>query len=94
MSHELFILTTETSCWTFTTSTVHQSYLEPMAAVAQYEPGGKLTLWTSTQGTYVVRSRLASLLGIPMHKVRVIVPHVGGGFGGMVFVADRSYRRQ
>ena len=32
---------------TFTTSTVHQSYLEPMAAVAQYEPGGKLTLWTS-----------------------------------------------
>ena len=32
---------------------VHQSYLEPMATVAQYEPGGKLTIWTSTQGTYV-----------------------------------------
>ena len=32
------------------------------------EPGGKLTLWTSTQGTYVVRSRLASLLGIPLHR--------------------------
>jgi CO/xanthine dehydrogenase Mo-binding subunit len=67
---------------TFTTSTVHQSYLEPMASVAQCEPGGKLTIWTSTQATYVVRSRVASLLGIPFHKVRVIVPHVGGGFGG------------
>jgi CO/xanthine dehydrogenase Mo-binding subunit len=30
---------------TFTTSTVHQSYLEPMATVAQYEPGGKLTIF-------------------------------------------------
>ena len=48
---------------TFTTSTVHQSYLEPMATVAQYEPGGKLTIWTSTQGTYVVRSRVAVTAG-------------------------------
>ena len=76
---------------TFTTSTVHQSYLEPMAAVAQYEPGGKLTIWTSTQGTYVVRSRVAALLGIPMHKVRVIVPHVGGGFGGKLQTVLEPY---
>jgi xanthine dehydrogenase molybdenum-binding subunit len=67
---------------TFTTSTVHQGYLEPMASVAQFDAGGKLTLWTSTQGTYVVRSRVATLLDLPLHKVRVIVPHVGGGFGG------------
>ena len=76
---------------TFTTSTVHQSYLEPMAVLAQYEPGGKLTIWTSTQGTYVVRSRVASLLGIPMHKVRVIVPHVGGGFGGKLQTVLEPY---
>ena len=76
---------------TFTTSTVHQSYLEPMATVAQYEPGGKLTIWTSTQGTYVVRSRVASLLGLPMHKVRVIVPHVGGGFGGKLQTVLEPY---
>jgi CO/xanthine dehydrogenase Mo-binding subunit len=75
----------------FTTSTVHQSYLEPMATVAQYEPGGKLTIWTSTQGTYVVRSRVAALLGIPMHKVRVIVPHVGGGFGGKLQTVLEPY---
>jgi len=76
---------------TFTTSTVHQSYLEPMATVVQYEPGGKLTIWTSTQGTYVVRSRVASLLGLPMHKVRVIVPHVGGGFGGKLQTVLEPY---
>jgi xanthine dehydrogenase molybdenum-binding subunit len=76
---------------TFTTSTVHQGYLEPMASVAQLDPGGKLTLWTSTQGTYVVRSRLASLLGIPLHKVRVIVPHVGGGFGGKLQTVLEPY---
>jgi xanthine dehydrogenase molybdenum-binding subunit len=76
---------------TFTTATVHQGYLEPMASVAQLEPGGKLTLWTSTQGTYVVRSRLASLLGIPLHKVRVIVPHVGGGFGGKLQTVLEPY---
>jgi CO/xanthine dehydrogenase Mo-binding subunit len=76
---------------TFTTSTVHQGYLEPMASVAQFDAGGKLTLWTSTQGTYVVRSRLASLLGIPLHKVRVIVPHVGGGFGGKLQTVLEPY---
>lgn len=76
---------------TFTTSTVHQSYLEPMATVAQYEPGGKLTIWTSAQGTYVVRARVASLLGLPMHKVRVIVPHVGGGFGGKLQTVLEPY---
>ncbi len=76
---------------TFTTSTVHQSYLEPMATVAQYEPGGKLTLWTSTQGTYVVRARVAALLGLPLHRVRVMVPHVGGGFGGKLQTVLEPY---
>ncbi|MBI3327690.1 MAG: xanthine dehydrogenase family protein molybdopterin-binding subunit [Nitrospinae bacterium] len=76
---------------TFTTGTIHQSYLEPMASVAHYEAGGKLTIWTSTQGTYVVRSRIASLLGIPQHKVRVIVLHVGGGFGGKLQTVLEPY---
>jgi CO/xanthine dehydrogenase Mo-binding subunit len=76
---------------TFTTSTVHQSYLEPMASVAHFEPGRKLTLWTSTQGTYVVRSRVAAILGIPLHQVRVIVPHVGGGFGGKLQTVLEPY---
>jgi CO/xanthine dehydrogenase Mo-binding subunit len=76
---------------TFRTSTVHQGYLEPMATVAQVEPNGKVTVWTSTQSTYVVRARLAHLFDLPFTQVRVIVPHVGGGFGGKLQTAIEPY---
>jgi CO/xanthine dehydrogenase Mo-binding subunit len=76
---------------TFRTSTVHQGYLEPMASVAQVEPGGKVTVWTSTQSTYTVRARIAQLFDIPYHRVRVIVPHVGGGFGGKLQTVLEPY---
>ncbi len=76
---------------TFRTSTVHQGYLEPMASVVQVEPSGKVTIWTSTQSTYMVRSRIASLFDLPYHQVRVIVPHVGGGFGGKLHTVLEPY---
>lgn len=76
---------------TFRTSTVHQGYLEPMASVAQVEPGGKVTVWTSTQSTYTVRSRIAQLFDLPYNQVRVIVPHVGGGFGGKLQMVLEPY---
>jgi CO/xanthine dehydrogenase Mo-binding subunit len=76
---------------TFRTSTVHQGYLEPMACVVQVEPGGKVTVWTSTQSTYMVRARLAQLFDLPFTQVRVIVPHVGGGFGGKLQTAIEPY---
>lgn len=53
-----------------------------MPSVAQGEVGGKPTIWASLHGTYIVRSRLAELFGMPFNKVRVIVTHLGGGFGG------------
>ncbi len=59
---------------TFRTSTVHQGYIEPMASVAQAAPSGKVTIWTSTQSTYTVRSRIASLFDLPYHQVRVHCP--------------------
>jgi CO/xanthine dehydrogenase Mo-binding subunit len=76
---------------TFRTSTVHHGYLEPMACVAQVEPSGKVTVWTSTQSTYMVRARLAQLFDLPFNQVRVIVPHVGGGFGGKLQTAIEPY---
>ena len=76
---------------TFRTSTVHQGYLEPMATVAQAEPNGKVTVWTSTQSTYMVRARLAKLFDLPFTQVRVIVPHVGGGFGGKLQTTIEPY---
>ena len=76
---------------TFRTTTVHQGYMEPMATVAQVEANGKVTVWTSTQSTYVVRSRLAQLFGLSFNQVRVIVPHVGGGFGGKLQTVLEPY---
>ena len=57
-------------------------YMEPSSTVAEMDGNGKVTLWTSTQG--VARSQMytALALGLPMSKVRVIAPRIGGGFGG------------
>jgi carbon-monoxide dehydrogenase large subunit len=56
--------------------------LEPRGAVAQWNAGQQyLTLWTSTQIPHMVRSRLAETLKLGEHRIRVIAPEVGGGFG-------------
>lgn len=57
--------------------------LEPHSALAWWDPGAKkLTLWTSHQGPHYLHKGLAKALGLEEHQVRVIVPAVGGGFGG------------
>ncbi len=56
--------------------------LEQHACVAQWDPAGKLTLWTSTQSPHYVHKELARALELREDQVRVIAPHVGGGFGG------------
>src|SRR5207237_2970494 len=50
----------------------HHSFLEPHVAVARPEPDGGLTIWTPTQGPFVVRSTIATLLALPPNKVRVV----------------------
>jgi 4-hydroxybenzoyl-CoA reductase subunit alpha len=62
--------------------------MEAHACVASWEPmptdpvGGKLTLWSSTQTPHYVHREVSKVLGLPQSHVRVIAPHVGGGFGG------------
>ena len=55
--------------------------MEPRGIVAKPEPTGDLTVWLSTQAPHRVRGDLATALGFPEHKIRVIAPDVGGGFG-------------
>ena len=56
--------------------------IEPRGIVVKPEPMGQgLTLWLSTQAPHRVRGDLAVALGYPEHKIRVIAPDVGGGFG-------------
>lgn len=55
--------------------------IEPHVAIAQYEADGKLTVWASCQSPFAVRQALAASFDLPLNKVRVISPYVGGGFG-------------
>jgi len=69
---------------TFTTPAQNQAYIEYAGAIAQMEPSGRFTVWTNTQAIYVTQSRISESLLIPMSKIRVISPVVGGGFGGKI----------
>src|SRR4051812_48006172 len=56
--------------------------MEPRGCLAQFDAGaGTLTLWTSTQVPHLIRSGVAEALGFPEHRLRVVAPDVGGGFG-------------
>ncbi|MFN3651599.1 MAG: xanthine dehydrogenase family protein molybdopterin-binding subunit [Armatimonadota bacterium] len=61
---------------------VHQTYIEPHACVARVDASGKVTIWTSTQSIFAIRSGVASSLGIPASDINVIGQTIGGGFGG------------
>ncbi|MHB8108726.1 MAG: molybdopterin cofactor-binding domain-containing protein [Syntrophorhabdaceae bacterium] len=56
-------------------------FLEPQACIAQFDLNGNLILRSSTQSVHYVQRSLSMVLGIPIGKVRVIKPYVGGGFG-------------
>jgi CO/xanthine dehydrogenase Mo-binding subunit len=66
---------------TYTAAYVQHAPMEPRAAVAEWQDG-KLTVWTGTSNPFSVRQTLAETFRIPVQKVRVIVPDMGGGFGG------------
>ncbi|HTW55141.1 MAG TPA: xanthine dehydrogenase family protein molybdopterin-binding subunit [Thermoplasmata archaeon] len=61
---------------------VTHAFTEPMATVAEATPDGRLTVWSATQVPHYLHRSLSEVLGIPMHRIRVIKPEVGGGFGG------------
>jgi aerobic carbon-monoxide dehydrogenase large subunit len=62
--------------------------IEPRACLASASPGtGEVTLWLTTQNPHVHRLLMSAfVLGMPEHKLRVISPDVGGGFGSKIFV--------
>jgi len=67
---------------TFVGNHVYQSPLEPHAAIAAWEHDGTLVMYTSTQVPHYVQYMLAHVFHMPLGKIRVIRPAVGGGFGG------------
>ena len=64
---------------------VHPAPMETCGAIADFDRvSGKLTLWCTTQAPHAHRTVYALMTGIPEHKIRVISPDVGGGFGNKV----------
>ena len=70
---------------TFTLPATQHSFLETHACIAAIESGGRITVWATTQNPFVVRTQLANIFKMPVAKVRVIVPYLGGGYGGKVY---------
>ena len=64
------------------TKPVHQGYIEPHSATAQWNPDGTVTVWASSQGHFALRDHTSTILGLPVSKVKIIPMEIGGGFGG------------
>ncbi len=70
----------------YTTQPVHQAYIEPHACVVAVAPDGQCTIWSSSQGQFMVRAYCAKLLGIDIANIRAMPAEIGGGFGGKPLV--------
>ena len=71
---------------TFTTRPVHQGYIEPHACTVSCAADGKVTIWSSSQGQFMVRAMTSLLTGIPQSDIRAIPAEIGGGFGAKTIV--------
>ena len=67
---------------TLTSNAVHQGYIETQVALAVPELFDKMTVYTSTQGAFHGRQKVADTLGVPLNSVNIVQMPVGGGFGG------------
>ncbi|RAI61070.1 xanthine dehydrogenase family protein molybdopterin-binding subunit [Roseicella frigidaeris] len=70
----------------FTTRPVHQGYIEPHACLVSVAADGKTTIWSSSQGQFMVRAMTALLTGLPQSDIRAIPAEIGGGFGGKTII--------
>ena len=66
----------------YTVAFIAHAPLEPRAALAEWTPDGKLTVWTGSQRPFAVRDELANAFHLDETKVRVIVPDTGAAYGG------------
>jgi CO/xanthine dehydrogenase Mo-binding subunit len=70
----------------YTTQPVHQAYIEPHACLVSVGNDGQCTIFSSSQGQFMVRAYCAKLLGIDIANIRAIPAEIGGGFGGKTLI--------
>src|SRR4051794_1336376 len=66
----------------YTNPSVQHVPLETHVAIVEWKVDDEVTIWTSAQSPFTVRNLFCTAMRLPMNQVRVVVPHVGGGFGG------------
>ena len=66
----------------YTNPSVQHVPMETHVAIVQWQAGDKITIWTSAQSPFTVRNLFCHSFNIPHKNVRVIIPYIGGGFGG------------
>jgi CO/xanthine dehydrogenase Mo-binding subunit len=71
---------------TFRTKPVHQGYIEPHACLVSVAKDGQATIWSSSQGHFMVRNATAKMTGMAIADIRAIPAEIGGGFGGKTIV--------
>ena len=65
----------------FATQAIAHCAFEVHATVAYWDQAGRITIWSSTQSPFKISETLSYVLGLPLNRIRVIKPFVGGGFG-------------
>src|SRR6185312_1373427 len=65
----------------YTNPSVQHVPMETHVAIVQWKAGDEVTIWSSAQSPFTVRSLFCTAMRLPMNQVRVVIPHVGGGFG-------------
>jgi CO/xanthine dehydrogenase Mo-binding subunit len=65
--------------------------MEPCGALAEVDGNGRVTLWSANQGVHYIQASVCEGLGLPMSKLRSIVPKVGGGFGNKIEVHVQAF---
>jgi hypothetical protein len=71
----------------FKTQPVHQGYIEPHACLVSVTSDDKATVWSSSQGQFMVRAMTAYLTGIPQSDIRAIPAEIGGvDIGGLLLL--------
>ncbi|MEX0927597.1 MAG: xanthine dehydrogenase family protein molybdopterin-binding subunit [Dehalococcoidia bacterium] len=68
----------------FKLAMVHQGYIEPHTATATWDQEDRIKIWTSTQGSFSVRTQVAGILKMDASRIRVTPLEIGGGFGGKI----------
>ncbi len=71
---------------TFKTKPIHQGYIEPHACLVNVTNDGQATIWSSSQGHFMVRNATAKMTGVNVADIRAIPAEIGGGFGGKTIV--------